>query len=110
MIIRNGLARTNFSNLHLCRDSLSEVGREEDGYREDLCSIKSDSDTIRAESPDSSRGDSNSEYLTPYLVPTLFTANTAEYGGLFYREQDHAHVFFRQDRREGRTEKRLWGG
>jgi hypothetical protein len=90
--------------MHLFRDSLSEVGREEDGYREDLCSIKSDSDTIRAESPDSSRGDSNSEYLTPNL-PTLFTANIAE-----YREEDHAHVFFRQDRREGRTEKRLWGG
>jgi hypothetical protein len=95
--------------IYVFRDSLSEVGREEDGYREDLCSIKSDSDTIRAESPDSSRGDSNSEYLTPNL-PTLFTATIAEYGGLFYREEDHAHVFFRQDRREGRTEKRLWGG
>ncbi len=58
------------------------MGREEDGYREDLCSIKSDSDTIRAESPDSSRGDSNSEYLTTNLVPTLFTANT--YSGIWW--------------------------
>ena len=48
-----------------CRDNLSEMGREEeDSYREDLCSLKSDSDTIRAESPDSSRGDSNSEYFS----------------------------------------------
>jgi hypothetical protein len=43
------------------------MGRDEESYREDLCSVKSDSDTIRAESPDSSRGDSNSEYTHIYV-------------------------------------------
>jgi len=55
---------------HHFRDSLSEGGGEEDGYRfggrdedvlrEDLISldVKSETETIRAESPDSSRGDS----------------------------------------------------
>ncbi|XP_023339751.1 insulin gene enhancer protein isl-1 isoform X3 [Eurytemora carolleeae] len=44
------------------RDNLSENGRDEDGFREDLSSldVKSETETIRAESPDSSRGDSSS--------------------------------------------------
>ncbi|XP_023339750.1 insulin gene enhancer protein isl-1 isoform X2 [Eurytemora carolleeae] len=43
------------------RDNLSENGRDEDGFREDLSSldVKSETETIRAESPDSSRGDSS---------------------------------------------------
>ena len=47
----------------LLRDNLSESGRDEDGYREDLSSldVKSETETVRAESPDSSRGDSNSK-------------------------------------------------
>ncbi len=78
----------HFYILGSCRDSLSEVGREEDGYREDLCSIKSDSDTIRAESPDSSRGDSNSEYSPP---PPSSPHLLAYWGN----DRDHVYVFFR---------------
>ena len=39
------------------------MGRDEDGLREDLSSldVKSETETIRAESPESSRGDSNSK-------------------------------------------------
>ena len=51
--------------IYVCRDdNLSEAGgREEDGFREDLSSldVKSETDTIRAESPDSTKGDSGSK-------------------------------------------------
>ena len=73
-----------FKNNKYFRDSLSEGGGEEDGYRfgsrdedvlrEDLISldVKSETETIRAESPDSSRGDSASKWFIYVLVKIIF--------------------------------------
>ena len=58
----------------MSRDSLSEPGREEDGYREDLSSldVKSETETIRAESPDSTKGDGSKCMHIIYCESTLF--------------------------------------
>ena len=87
---QTGSLRTSkkLSSIHInskCfRDSLSEGGGEEDGYRyggrdedvlrEDLISldVKSETETIRAESPDSSRGDSASKWFIYVLAKNIF--------------------------------------
>ena len=53
---------------------MSEPGREEDGYREDLSSldVKSETETIRAESPDSTKGDGSKCTHIIYCELTLF--------------------------------------